>query len=127
MAPFLLEGLSQGKHTRLPQIDIHERFRPFVEDSLTARVQAEAEHRSCHLIIPTPEATDNVTDIGASPTATIFAAIGPEGGWVPFELDEFMQRGFRPVVLGRSVLRVEYAVMALLAQLEMQYLARISP
>ena len=37
-------------------------------------------------------------------------AVGPEGGWVPFEIELFRQRGFAPFSLGPRPLRVEVAV-----------------
>ena len=127
MAPYLIEGLSQGKHTRMPKVDIHERFRPFVEDVLSQRLTEATESGSCHTILPTPEAPKTVSSLNLPATGTVIAAIGPEGGWVPFEIDELMIRGFKPVTLSRSVLRVEHAAMALLAQLEMATLNRSQP
>jgi RsmE family RNA methyltransferase len=44
-------------------------------------------------------------------------AIGPEGGWIQREVDTFVARGFQPVSLGTSVLRVEAAVASALGQL----------
>ncbi|UCC45231.1 MAG: RsmE family RNA methyltransferase, partial [Candidatus Zixiibacteriota bacterium] len=29
--PYLIEGLSQGKQTRLPEVSVHDRFKPFFE------------------------------------------------------------------------------------------------
>lgn len=124
MSPYLIEGLSQGKHTRMPKVDIHERFRPFVEDTLSDRLTEASEKGPCQLIIPTPEAPETISTKSVSVNGTIIAAIGPEGGWVPFEVDELVLRGFKPVVLSRSVLRVEHAAMALLAQLELAILNR---
>ena len=44
-------------------------------------------------------------------------AIGPEGGWVPFEIELLASRGFRPVSLGPRVLRVETVVPLLVGML----------
>jgi RsmE family RNA methyltransferase len=124
MAPFLWEGVSQGKHTRLPQVDICDRFRPFVQDTLATRLSSEPNARC---FIPTPEAVATLAEATRADNATIFAAIGPEGGWVPFEIEEFVLRGFQPVVLSRSILRVEHAALAFLAQLELPYLRNNRP
>jgi RsmE family RNA methyltransferase len=40
----------------------------------------------------------------------VVLAIGPDGGWVPFEIDLLARCGFVPVSLGPRVLRVEVAV-----------------
>jgi RsmE family RNA methyltransferase len=44
-------------------------------------------------------------------------AIGPEGGWIPYEVDLLSKAGLQPVQLGARILRVETAVTALLARL----------
>ncbi len=37
-------------------------------------------------------------------------AVGPEGGWIPFELDLLEAYGFHPFGLGPRILRVETAI-----------------
>jgi RsmE family RNA methyltransferase len=44
-------------------------------------------------------------------------AVGPEGGWVDFEIEKFVEQSFVPVSMGARVLRTDTAVVALLAQL----------
>ncbi len=46
----------------------------------------------------------------------ICAAIGPEGGWIPEEVEFFKQRGWQSYSLGKYTVRVETAVCMLLAQ-----------
>jgi 16S rRNA (uracil1498-N3)-methyltransferase len=45
----------------------------------------------------------------------IILAIGPEGGWIPGELDKFTQSGWKSATLGPTILRAETAAMAALA------------
>lgn len=46
-------------------------------------------------------------------------AIGPERGWTKAEEQKLIENGFHPIGISRSTLRVEHAVFASLAQLEM--------
>lgn len=115
--PYLLEGLSQGKITRVPQVTVHERFRRFFEDDLPS-VDDASDHGSIRLL---PEVgLDASLRQVIDPTAERFTiAIGPEGGWVPFEIKLLEGIGFRRFSMGPWVLRVETAVAAVLAQLEL--------
>ena len=47
-------------------------------------------------------------------------AIGPEGGWVPFELELLEAHGFQRLTAGARVLRVDTAVPFLLGQLALR-------
>lgn len=64
----------------------------------------------------TPKMTSLIASPGASElTATpgpLRLAIGPEGGWIPSELDGFVERGFTGFGLGPRILRVETATIA---------------
>ena len=116
--PYLIEGLAQGKLTRLPQVQVHDRFRRFFEDELRA-INSEGPTESLRLLCsPDTEATlDQVYPRGVD---RLMIAIGPEGGWVPFEVELMQSAGFCPFTLGRWNLRVEHAVTAALAQVELK-------
>jgi len=115
--PYLIEGLSQGKLTRLPEVCVHDRFRPFFEDG-HGPLDEKADRSTLRLLCTMDEAPSLDTVFEPS-AAEVTIAIGPEGGWVPFEI-EFMQSvGFRPFSLGRWILRVEHAVTAALSQIEL--------
>ena len=45
----------------------------------------------------------------------IFAVVGPEGGFAADEVEKAVTAGFRPVSLGRRVLKVETAVVAIIS------------
>ncbi|HEX9901258.1 MAG TPA: RsmE family RNA methyltransferase [Acidobacteriota bacterium] len=47
----------------------------------------------------------------AGPLAQVCLLVGPEGGWSPGEETRVRESGFRPVSLGRSVLRTETAAL----------------
>jgi RsmE family RNA methyltransferase len=115
--PYLYDGLSQGKFTQLPEIAVHPLFRPFVEDELP--ILYPTETGSCKLICEL-STTPRLGETLAQDSSTRFViVIGPEGGWVPFETELILKAGFRPFCLGPWMLRVETAVTAALAQLDL--------
>jgi RsmE family RNA methyltransferase len=104
----LLLGLEQSRDTVLPEIIIEKRFKPFVEDRLPALVDGTlgltghpGNHPACPRAVSQP----------------VTLAIGPEGGWIPYEVALLEKAGLQPVQLGERILRVENAVPALLARL----------
>ncbi|AQZ93907.1 16S rRNA (uracil(1498)-N(3))-methyltransferase [Halopseudomonas phragmitis] len=104
----LLLGLEQARDTVLPQVRIEKRFKPFVEDQLPALLsdkQGLLAHPG-----PYPACPRAVTQ-------PLLLAIGPEGGWIPYEVDKLCQAGLQPVQLGERILRVETAVTALIGRL----------
>jgi RsmE family RNA methyltransferase len=95
-------GLEQARDTRAPRIEIRERFRPFVEDELDAWAGDSVR------LAPHPAARAALPRVDAGREVAL--AIGPDGGWVPFEVELLERAGFTPVSLGARVLRVEVAV-----------------
>ena len=116
----LIEGLSQGKLTRMPEVSIHDRFRRFFEDSLRENYSEDSD--SLCQLLPDPECETSLAGVyprrGGS-SRPVLLAIGPEGGWVPFEMELMERIGFQRFKIGRWVLRVETAVAAVLAQIEL--------
>ena len=111
--PYLVQGLEQAKDTRLPQVSIHRRFRPFVEDFIPAIKETYSR-----LLVAHPEVNKNLKQLkGLDQGGRTLLAVGPEGGWVDFEIDKFIEQSFIPVSLGKRILRTDTAVVALLAQL----------
>ncbi|MFJ4143312.1 16S rRNA (uracil(1498)-N(3))-methyltransferase [Pseudomonas sp. NPDC089734] len=104
----LILGLEQARDSILPEIVIEKRFKPFVEDRLPQLAQN------------TLGLVGHPGDFPACPRAVeqpVTLAIGPEGGWIPYEIDLLRKSGLQPVQLGERILRVETAVTALLARL----------
>ncbi len=102
-------GLEQGRDTIAPEVSVHKRFRPFVEDELGAFCGDAVR------LVPHPGAPEALSPLGAGQRAVV--AIGPEGGWVPFELELLAVAGFRAVSLGSRPLRVEVVVPAIVGAL----------
>lgn len=109
-------GLEQARDTRPPQLHIRERFKPFVEDELESLLGVHAAHR----LLAHPTAEQGLVDLPRPTTADrLLLAIGPEGGWVPFEVELLKTHGFTPFSVGPRILRVETAVPLLIGQLQL--------
>lgn len=108
----LLLGLEQGRDTALPEVTIRRFFKPFVEDELEA-LFPERTRLLAHPVEAAPLATLTPAGTGAA------LAIGPEGGWTPYEAEALRARGFAPFSLGPRVLRVDAAVPFAIGQAEL--------
>lgn len=105
---YLTQGLEQARDTVLPRIHCQRRFKPFVEDTLPGLVGAGTAllaHPG-----PYPRCPGNL----AGDTVLV---IGPEGGFIPYEVTKLKEAGCRPVSLGPRILRVETALTSLLGRL----------
>lgn len=104
----LLLGLEQGCDTMLPEVHLIKRFKPFVEDHLKDIVgDSRALVAHPYTDLPCPAQIDY----------TITLAIGPEGGFIPYEIDLLQKCGFTAVNLGERIMRVETVVPYLLGRL----------
>lgn len=104
----LILGLEQARDTVLPEVIIEKRFKPFVEDRLPTIAEGTiglvghpGPYPAC------PRAVEQAVTL----------AIGPEGGWIPYEVELLGKAGLAPVQLGERILRVETAVTALLSRI----------
>lgn len=104
----LILGLEQGCDTRLPEVHLHKRFKPFVEDELPA-ISADTRALVAH---PYTE-----TACPCQIDYSLTLAVGPEGGFIPYEIDLLEKCGFEAVHLGERIMRVETAVPYLLGRL----------
>jgi RsmE family RNA methyltransferase len=111
----LLLGLEQARDTVVPELLVRKRFRPFVEDELASLWPAPTRRLLAH---PTSTKPLEACDAGSLPVKCV-VAIGPEGGWVPFETALLEQHGFEGFSLGERILRVDTAVPVIVAQLEL--------
>lgn len=105
---YLLQGLEQSRDTLLPEVNCHRRFKPFVEDVFPAL----AEGRRALLAHPGdyPECPRGLSE-------DTLLVIGPEGGFIPYEVEKLQAAGCDTVSLGPRILRVENAVTSLLGRL----------
>lgn len=108
----LVLGAEQGGYPRLPEVGVHPRFAPFLED-LAARP------RRGRRLLAHPEGAVPIEDAWRGAGAPdVLLALGPEGGWLDREVTSFREAGFQEVALGPWILRVETALVAAVAQIE---------
>ncbi len=108
-------GLEQAKDTVPPVLSVHPRLRPFVEDELDALLRERGTERRL-LAHPVPGQASGVPPLAR--TERVALAVGPEGGWVPFEVEMLGRFGFHPLSIGPRILRVETAIPTLLGHIE---------
>eukprot|EP00971_Amphidinium_carterae_P264885 5254314-Amphidinium_carterae.1 len=111
--PELLDGLAQAACTRVPEVRIEMRLRPFLEDVLNELCPSASMVRLlCH---PGPDG-GRIGDViaAAAPKQSVLLAIGPEGGWIDFELGMFKEHDFHQVSLGSRILSTDVAVVSLI-------------
>ena len=101
-------GLEQAGDTVWPQVELKQRFKPFVEDELPALCQdkiALVAHPYAQQVCP------------AQIEQPCVLVIGCEGGFIPYEIELLQKNGCQPVSLGTRILRTETAVAHLIGRL----------
>lgn len=111
--PHLLQGLEQAVDTRLPTIECHPKFRPFVEDYLP---EMSKGYGAC--ILAHPHGALKMDQCVVAGSGRILYGIGPEGGWVDFEVEKFMDAGVQPFSMGSRILKVDTAAVAIHAMIQ---------
>lgn len=104
----LILGLEQAKDTVMPTLFKKPLFKPFVEDELPDII------KGTRAVVAHPNSKNQCP--GAVDGATTLA-IGPEGGFIPYEMDKLIECGFSPFHIGERILRVETVIPALTALL----------
>lgn len=104
----LLLGLEQARDTVLPKVTLAQRFKPFVEDDLPVLLSGR------HSFLAHPGTGGTLPRASEQPA---LLAIGPEGGFIPYEVALLQTAGLQAFDLGPRILRVETAVAVTLAAL----------
>jgi 16S rRNA (uracil1498-N3)-methyltransferase len=109
----LLLGLEQAGRTQLPQVQFCPLFKPMVEDALPAMALPPQR------FVAHPVAAARTHELALAAGAPFTLALGPDGGFLPYEVDQLAQRGFLPVSCGPHALRTETALAVLAGQLDL--------
>jgi RsmE family RNA methyltransferase len=114
----LLLGLEQAGRTQLPELLRFDLFKPMVEDELPALnlphprfVAHPYDATPTHQLATVPAAHDKQREFTL--------AIGPDGGFLPYEVDKLIDAGFHAISCGPHTLRTETALAALWGQLDL--------
>lgn len=103
-------GLEQARDTVMPEVILEKRFKPFVEDRLPAIVASN------QALIAHP-GLGNALSKDRNHNDAVVLAVGPEGGFIEYEVEKLQACGFKGIHLGDRILRVETAIPVLLAKL----------
>ena len=103
-----LLGLEQAVDTILPTIQFHKYFKPFVSEVLPELLETSRG------FIAHPKMDSPCPHQINEPVTVV---IGPEGGFIPYEVEMLLETGLIPVHLGELILRVEHATFSLISKL----------
>lgn len=104
----LVLGLEQTRDTQLPDITLSKGFRPFIEEQLPLLLR-ERRGLVAHPGMPSA-CPRGISD----PTLLL---VGPEGGFIAWEIEQLVAAGCEGIHMGPRILRVETAVTSLLSRL----------
>ncbi len=108
LTKYLIMGLEQGQDTIVPEVLIRPLFKPFVEDELPDIIKGTLP------FVAHPYASEQCPyNIGKPVTL----AVGPEGGFITYEINKLIECGFTAVHMGERTLHVESAIPGLISRL----------
>ncbi len=111
----LIEGLQQARDTRLPEVTIIKSLKQFLENEPFPTIGKKG--------LADPSGTQNIFQTLEKPgekfprVGKTLLAVGPEGGWMPYELEMFKAHGFEVFNMGPRILRTDTACVALLGMI----------
>ena len=104
----IILGLEQGQDTIVPEILIRPLFKPFVEDELPDIIKGT---------IPFVAHPYSPTQCPYNVGKPVTLAVGPEGGFIPYEVKKLIECGFTAINMGERTLHVESAIPGLVSRL----------
>ena len=104
----LILGLEQARDTVIPRVHLRKLFKPFVEDELGDLIA------NTNALVAHPSGSINCPINSQKPTTLI---VGPEGGFIAYEIEKLEEIGVSAVTIGSRILRVETAIPALISRL----------
>ena len=102
-------GLEQAGDTIAPEIQLYKRFKPFVEDVLPTFI---SDQKPAYVAHPYAE-----QKMPSAIQHSCHLIVGPEGGFIPYEVDLLIKNGCQAMSLGNRILRTETAVSHILGRL----------
>ncbi|PZQ86308.1 MAG: 16S rRNA (uracil(1498)-N(3))-methyltransferase [Acinetobacter johnsonii] len=102
-------GLEQAGDTVAPKLEIYKRFKPFVEDQLPSLISADYPAYVAH-----PYSDAKMPFAIQHPCTVV---IGPEGGFIPYEVELLVKNGCQAVSLGNRIIRTETVIPYVLGRL----------
>lgn len=107
---YCLLGLEQSGHTQLPDIQLEKRFKPFVEDRLPSLLNKQmglVAHPHCQPL----------DKVALQTSSSLLLALGPEGGFIDYEVNKFLEAGCITASMGPLIMRCDTALPYAIASL----------
>ncbi len=110
--PYLLQGLEQAVDTQLPEIKVFRSFHDFYKGQLPSLAT-----KYDTMLLAHPTGKRNLSQLMDTYPGRILFAVGPEGGWVDFELEKLKLAGMQLFSLGERILKVDTAVVSIYSRI----------
>ncbi len=105
---FVTEGLEQAIDTRMVDFFFYRGFKPFIN-----RFLPEIRKNYDQMLVAHPHSSLRLSARFRAVGGGVLVAVGPEGGWSDYEMEQMLDNGFEDFALGSRILRVETAVTAI--------------
>lgn len=101
-------GIEQARDTVMPEVHLRKRFKPFIEDELRTLCDDST------MLVAHPYTNQKCPSNIDYPVSLL---VGPEGGFIPYEIELLENHGVKTVSLGERILRVETVIPYLVGRL----------